>query len=216
MLKLNSLACAVAVVAFATSCCEKTIKVACVGDSITEGMAIEWQSENAYPPQLDNMLSSEYEVMNLGRSSTTMMRKGDFPYWTAKEYTDIFRYHPDIVIIKLGTNDAKLFQWNKDEYKSSYQAMIDTLKTIDTNPRIILCTPVPPQVTRWEITDSVVGGEVRPLVKQIAAENNLELIDLYEVVGTNPELFARDGIHPNAEGAKVIANAIANHLKANP
>ncbi len=195
------------------ACGEKRdVRIACVGDSITEGMTIDWQSENAYPAQLDKMLGEGYEVMNLGRSSTTMMINGNFPYWTAKEFTDVFRYHPDVIVIKLGTNDAKLNQWDPKSYRESYLRTIDTFMTISPRPRIILCKAVPPVRTRWQITDSVVSGEVNPIIEDIAHERNLELIDLYTAVGHDTTLYARDGIHPNKEGAKRIAETVTKHL----
>ena len=201
-----------AISSFLSSCSSDFVKVACVGDSITEGMTIVMQSEDAYPAQLDKMLPPEFEVLNLGRSSTTMMRNGNFPYWTAKEFSDVFRFHPDVIVVKLGTNDSKLSQWDADAFRRSYQSMIDTFYTIVPKPEIILCLPVPPQQTRWEITDSVVANCVVPAIRDIAEANQLELIDLYNAVGHNPQLFSRDGIHPNVDGAKVIAEEVAKHL----
>ena len=196
------------------SCSENCdVRIACVGDSITEGMAIEWQADNSYPAQLDNLLGDGYEVINFGRSATTMMRTGDFPYWSAKEFSNVLRYHPDIIIIKLGTNDSKLFQWNAEAYKSSYQAMIDTFRSLVPKPEIKLCLPVPPQKVQWGITDSVVSTCVIPLIKELGTSNELEIIDLYDAIGHNPDLFVEDGIHPNKEGAAAIAATVYKHIK---
>ncbi len=204
---------AIAAMSFVACTEKRDLRIACVGDSITEGMGIEWQSENSYPAQLDKKLGDGFEVMNLGRSSTTMMIDGDFPYWSAKEFTDVFRYHPDLIIIKLGTNDAKLKQWNPAKYRESYQRTIDTFLTITPKPDIMLCKAVPPQQTRWEITDSIVNGEVNPIVEELAKKNNLKLIDLYEAVGHKEELFVKDGIHPNAAGAAVMAEEVAKFVR---
>ncbi len=176
-------------------------------------MTISWQSLYAYPERLDSILGPGYEVLNLGRSATTMMLNGDFPYWTAKEYTDVLHLNPDVIIIKLGTNDAKLFQWNATAYRQSYQQMIDSFQSIPSNPKIILCTPVPPQKTQWGITDSVVGGIICPIIKDLATQNNLQLIDLYNAIGKDSTLFSEDGIHPNQAGALKIAQTIATNLK---
>ena len=213
-MKRIAILCSMALAMTFSSCLrEDYVKVACVGDSITEGMTIEWQSDNAYPSQLDAILGDGYEVLNLGRSSTTMMRNGDFPYWSAKEFSDVLRYHPDIIVIKLGTNDAKLKQWDPESYRSSYQAMIDTFRSISPVPTIKLCLPVAPQQTRWEITDSVVSGFVNPIVRELAERNGLELIDLYDAIGHDASLFSKDGIHPNKEGAKRIAEEVARHIR---
>ena len=72
--------------------CSSVTKIACVGDSITEGAGLVWQSKTSYPVILDSILGSKYSVLNLGRSATTLQRKGDFPYWTAKEFYDVFEF----------------------------------------------------------------------------------------------------------------------------
>jgi alpha-L-fucosidase 2 len=197
------------------TCCsteKRDVKVACLGDSITEGFGIKWQADNAYPAQLARILGNGYEVINFGRSSTTMMRSGDFPYQSAKEFSNLLRYKPDIVIIKLGTNDAKLFQWNDSAYSASYQQMIDTLQQLPSKPQIMVCLPVPAVKTRWQITDSVIVTEVIPAAKRIAEKNNLKIIDLHTPFEGCDSLFIADGIHPNARGAAKIAEIIAQEI----
>ena len=191
---------------------KRDIRVACVGDSITEGMGISWQSSNAYPVQLDSILGEGFEVMNFGRSATTMMYTGDFPYWSAKEFTNAFRFHPDIIVIKLGTNDAKLFQWNEEKFVSSYQQMIDSFLTIRPMPVIKVCLPVPVVEDKWEITDSVVTYGVIPEVRKVATDNNLEVIDLNAVMSKHKDLYV-DGVHPTREGARYIAEEVARHIR---
>lgn len=192
---------------------KQDVKIACVGDSITEGMRIDWQSDNSYPAQLDSILGEGYEVMNFGRSATTMMKDGDFPYWSAKEFTNTLRYHADIIILKLGTNDSKLFQWNPAKYEASYQAMIDTFLSVTPKPVIKLCLPAWVMTDRWEITDSVVTHGVIPIVKRIAEKNNLEVIDIYSALENHNEAYHEDGIHPIKGGAKIIAEEVAKHIK---
>ena len=191
--------------------CNETTKVACVGDSITEGYGISPQSEFAYPVVLDSLLGDQYTVMNLGRSATTMLRDGDFPYWTAKEFSNVFAYNPDLIVIKLGTNDTKPFNWDGAKYESSYQAMIDTFKTMPSNPQIYVCLPVPVFKTKWGINDSTVVNGVIPIVKKVAERNNLPIIDLYKPMMDKGEMFF-DSIHPDAKGAAVMAEIIAGEI----
>lgn len=197
------------------TCCntKNDIKIACIGDSITEGFGIDWQSNNSYPALLDSILGEGYEVMNFGRSATTMMETGNFPYWSAKEFNNTLEYKADITILKLGTNDAKLFQWNIDKYKTSYQHMIDTLKSINPNMTIKVCLPAWVASDRWEITDSVVSTYVIDAIKDIAQKNSLEIIDIYGHLQGHNELYLNDGIHPNRAGALSMAKKIASHIK---
>lgn len=199
---------------FCTCCCQQEEKrIACIGDSITEGFGIEWQSQNSYPSLLDSILGDGYEVMNFGRSSTTMMQTGNFPYWSAKEFNNVLEYKADVVILKLGTNDAKLFQWDKEKFMTSYQNMIDTLKSINPEITIKICLPAWVAKKRWEITDSVVSNYVIPATKEIAKENSLEIIDIYTLLQNHDEQFLDDGIHPNKAGLLSMAEEIAKHIK---
>ena len=57
------------------------------------------------------MLGRGYEVRNFGFSARTMLMKGDHPYMKEQMFQDALKYNPDIVVIKLGTNDSKSFNW---------------------------------------------------------------------------------------------------------
>lgn len=194
------------------SCSEKILRVACVGDSITEGAGLTVQSKTGYPVVLDSILGSQYAVLNSGRSATTLQKKGDFPYWICKEFSNTFVYKPDIIVIKLGTNDTKPQNWHADTYEQDYQALIDTFKTISSKPRIYLCLPVPVFKTRWGINDSTVVNGVIPIVEKLALKNSLTVIDLYHGM-SNQGINFPDNIHPNEKAAKAMAGIIANTLK---
>jgi acyl-CoA thioesterase I len=196
------------------SCSKNEIKIACVGDSITEGYGLALQSKTAYPTVLDSILGDGYAVLNCGRSATTLQKKGDFPYWIAKEFYDVFAFSPDIITIKLGTNDTKPQNWNAENYAKDYQSLIDTFKTIPSNPRIFICLPVPVFKTVWGINDSTVTAGILPILTKIAKDNNLPVIDLYHTMSGQAENFP-DGIHPNEKAEKMMAEIIANEINNN-
>jgi len=193
------------------SCSDKIIRIACVGDSITEGYGLKVQSRTSYPVMLNNILGAKYSVLNNGRSATTLQKKGDFPYWICKEFSNTFVYKPNIIIIKLGTNDTKPQNWHADKYEQDYQALIDTFKTISTNPKIYLCLPVPVFKTKWGINDSTVVNGVIPIVEKLAQKNKLTIIDLYHGMSTQGADFP-DSIHPNEKAVKVMAGIIAEKI----
>ena len=62
---------------------------------------------NCYPAQLQAYLGDGYEVKNFGASGRTILSKGDYPYSETDTYKASLEYQPDIVLIKLGTNDTK-------------------------------------------------------------------------------------------------------------
>jgi alpha-L-fucosidase 2 len=140
-----------------------------------------------------------------------MNRNGDFPYWTAKEFSNVFAALPDIIVIKLGTNDTKPENWNAVDFMNSFQAMIDTFNTIASKPKIFLCYPVPVYEIRWGINDSTIVAGVFPAIDKLAVRNSLSVIDLYHGLQNQIVNFP-DGIHPNEQGAVNIARLIADEL----
>lgn len=193
------------------SCKSTPIKIACVGDSITEGHGLAVQSKTAYPVVLDSLLGNGYVALNLGRSATTLQKKGDFPYWIAKEFSSVFTFHPDIIVIKLGTNDTKPYNWNAENFTNDYQALIDTFLTISPKPTIFLCYPAPVFRSNWGINDSTVVHGVIPAISSIAEANNLQIIDLYKGLIDQSVNFP-DGIHPNEEAARALALLVAGAI----
>ncbi len=211
MKKLQILTVLIALIAL-VSCQPKQVKIACVGDSITEGVGTKVQSQSSYPVILNSLVDENSTVLNCGRSAATMMKEGNLPYWNCMEFYDIFAYQPDKIIIKLGTNDSKDYQWDAAKYEADYQAMIDTFNTIPTKPEIYVCIPVPAFEKRWEINDTTINEQVIPIIKKIAIKNNLKVIDLNTGFIGKGEYFP-DGIHPNEEGAKMMAKMVADQMK---
>lgn len=195
------------------SCTEKKeIKIACIGDSITEGSKIAIQSKYSYPVQLDSILGDGYSVLNCGRSGATLLKKSNLPYWDCNEFYNVFAFEPDVIVIKLGTNDSKPFNWNEAAYSLDLQSMIDTLNTISTKPKIFLCLPAPAFNHAWGINDSVIQAGVIPTIQKLALTNNLSIIDLNKPLMNHVEVFP-DSIHPNEVGAKMMAEIVAKNLK---
>lgn len=205
------------VIAFAQE--EKNItavKVACIGNSITYGSGIEDKAKDSYPAVLGRILGNGYDVKNFGVSGRTLLKNGDYPYWNEKTYKDALEFLPDIVIIKLGTNDSKPQNWKyKDQFEKDYGDLIDSFKKLVANPKIFICKPVPAFKIMWGINDSVIVNEMIPMIENISREKNVEIIDLYTPFRNEGRLFP-DGIHPNAGGAKMMAKevyrAIANSI----
>ena len=187
------------------------IKVACIGNSITYGYGLSSPSTQSYPAKLQALLGKSYEVSNFGVSARTMLNKGDRPYWNESQYNQALNLKPDIVIIMLGTNDAKLnTNWTpyKSEFKNDYKAMIKSFRDLSSNPEIWVCLIVPAYQTIWEISDATIKNEVNPKIKEVAVEEGLSLLDMYTAMENKSSMFQSDGIHPNAAGAEEMANYI--------
>lgn len=192
------------------------IKVACVGDSITFGSGIANRDVNSYPAQLGRMLGEKWEVRNFGVGGATLLKKGDKPYWTTGAIDNAMKFRPDVVIIKLGTNDTKPQNWqHKRQFAGDYLDMITKFRTANKDVRIWLCLPVPAFPERWGIRDSVIKDELVPIIQQLANQENLPTVDLYKALTDRADLFP-DKIHPNTEGASIMAFEIYKALVKKP
>lgn len=195
-------------------------RVACVGNSITDGFGIDMADVNAYPAQLQRMLGTDYCVRNFGVSGRTMLNSGNRPYMKEQAWRDAKAFNPDIVVIKLGTNDSKAQNWNGHEkdFARDLQQMIDELKALPSNPKIYLCNPIQSAAKRaaddpQQIRDSVVVAAIIPAIAKVAKKNKLEVIDLHPLIDPASDMMQRDGIHPTAKGAKMIAETVAGAIK---
>jgi acyl-CoA thioesterase-1 len=187
---------------------DETIRVACVGDSITFGAGIKDRKNDNYPVVLGRSLGEMFEVRNFGVSGATLLKAGDFSYWKTPAFKAATSFDPHVVVIKLGTNDTKPQNWKHAvQYAADYEAMIAHFAALPAKPKIWLCSPAPVYQTRWGISEKSVVEGVIPKVQALARRKGLPVIDLYAVLSDKPEMFP-DKIHPNAAGAKLMAEAV--------
>ena len=190
------------------------VRVACIGNSITFGAGIKNRSRDSYPSVLARMLGDSYWVKNFGVSARTMLNKGDHPYMNEPAYKNALAFNPNIVVIKLGTNDSKSFNWKyKADFMKDAQTMIDAFKGLPSQPKIYLCYPSKAYLTGDGINDDIISKEIIPMIKKLAKKNDLSVIDLHTAMDGMPELFP-DRIHPNEKGAQVMAKAVYQSISA--
>jgi len=190
---------------------QSKIKVACVGNSITFGYGLK--PGEAYPTILQQLLGDKYEVSNFGISARTLLKKGDKPYWNEAKYKEVLALNPDIVIIKLGTNDTKPQNWQyKADFVNDYEELINSFKQLPSHPKIYVCTPFPIFPNKFGIRDSIVVNEMLPDLKIIIKDTKVKTIDLYHTfAGQNNLVF--DGVHPTKEGAALLAKKVYEAIK---
>ena len=185
------------------------IRIACVGDSITYGSGIVGRESNSYPAVLQHLLGEKFEVKNFGVSGATLLKNGDKPYWKENAFKNATDFKPNIVVIKLGTNDSK--PQNRTNYMSEFAAdltaMVNHFVALDSKPKIYLCLPAPVYKTQWGINEESVADEVIPAIKKVAAEKKLPVIDLHAALADKKEMFP-DNVHPNAAGARLMAEMV--------
>lgn len=176
------------------------IRVACVGDSITE-----WSN---YPEVLQQLLGEGYVVGNFGAAGSAVTKNSDIPYIEQEVFHDAKDFQPDVVIIMLGTNDAKDFNYHYiGSFNSDYQELINYYAALPDEQQIWLVTPPPIYDNNLGLYNSNLEKGVLPEIERVASNLNLPTIDVYSALTGHLEYF-KDGVHPNDEGAEVIANII--------
>jgi lysophospholipase L1-like esterase len=189
----------------------QAIKVACLGNSVTYGLGIDYLATNAYPAQLQYMLGNHYQVKNFGKSGATLLRKGHQPYWKTSEFADALSFQPDIAIIHLGLNDTDPRNWPayQDEFMGDYSRLIDTLRTINPDIEIFiaLLSPIFPGHRRFKSGTRDWHRQINSIIPNIAHANDVQLIDFFNPLYSRPDLLP-DQIHPNKEGATILARTV--------
>jgi acyl-CoA thioesterase I len=175
-------------------------RVACVGDSITE--------ITSYVSMLQAKMNQTSTIGNFGKSGATVSLSSVEPYLLENISKAAQVFQPNIVIILLGTNDARQDVYPYiDTFVSDYKLLISKFQALESNPKIYLALPPPIFNNTIGISTSHLADEVIPRIRQVANETGLPLIDIYTPMLNHPEYFV-DGVHPNDDGARVIAETV--------
>lgn len=193
-------------------------RVACIGNSVTYGYGHANPAETSYPTCLGRLLGDGYEVRNFGYSGATLLNKGHKPYTRQAVYSEALAFAPDIAVIHLGLNDTDPRNWPnyRDEFIPDYKALIDTLRAVNADVKIWICrmTPIFDRHRRFKSGTRDWFWQIQDAIEKVAQLCNVGLIDLHEPLYNRPDLFA-DALHPDAEGAQIIANTVYAAITGN-
>jgi lysophospholipase L1-like esterase len=176
------------------------IRVACVGDSITVGFQ--------YPVDLWQSLGDHYIVGDLGSGGAAVAENSNMSYIGQPAYEVALKFQPDIVIIMLGTNDAyTTFTENDADFITDYVSLIHTFQNLNSKPTVWLVKPIPIYNNTVSLSNTILEQKVIPNIEQVASQTGCQLIDAHTPLLNHPEYYI-DGVHPTADGARVIADTI--------
>jgi len=176
------------------------IRVACVGDSIT--------AITGYPSDLQSLLGSGYTVGNFGVNGTTVLLDSWNPYMNQSEFQKALDFKPNIVIIMLGTNDdLQMLRPSNTSFEEDYTKLIYAFQQLESTPKIWIVTPPPIFSNSSDLSNAYFKGMIIPKIEDLAHKMNLPLIDVYSAFGNHSDYFV-DGVHPNSEGAALIASEV--------
>lgn len=189
-------------------------KVACIGDSITFGARIQDRDTKCYPAQLAVALGEGWIVRNFGVNGATLLSKGDRPWVEDSACKSAMDFAPDIVVVNLGANDTKPPNIGKhpDDFVMDYLALIERFRNLPGKPLVYICNPVEVFDFTGGIQYSVMEQEIRPRIKIVADRSKCSVIDLKTPFVNRRDLLA-DLVHPNADGAKLMAEIISEAIR---
>ena len=122
-----------------------SIKVACVGNSVTWGYGLPQREVQCYPARLQELLGNRYEVRNFGHSGSTLLEKGHRPYVNQPAYQEALNFKADLVVIHLGLNDTDPRNWpnHAEDFNADYLRLISTFRKVNPKARIWICLMTP-------------------------------------------------------------------------
>ena len=228
MKKVSLSVLAIALCATAVAASEK-VRVACIGDSITYGFGLGDRAQESYPAQLQKILDvklpGKCEVRNFGNSgrgiyldSMRGAEKRGFRWMP--EHKAALEWKPDVVICNLGINDngeyIKEFTGGRKrgQFRNDYLALLGDYRKANSKTRFLVWTKLSPLAEGQKFYRSpepfLMQRDLEDVAKSIGAIG----IDMQEPLRENMDgIFARDRIHPDAEGARLIAEQTAASMR---
>lgn len=235
-----------------------TLRIACVGDSLTRGDGLHehppkhrvpWsglrpaqrqlRERGNYPAMLSHMSAvRRAHVRNYGHGGSTACNyTGGHgpPYLQTKEFAAALRFSPHVVVLMLGTNDAKTAwwtagpcaQWARDRghgLRVGLTSIIDAFRAAPEPPRLLLLMAPPPTLSSTSVfgIDPLLLAEARRVVHKVAAAEQRRsrlqgasmLVEFaYAAVPRTPLLFSPDALHLNADGSALLACLVHAQLR---
>lgn len=211
----------VAFVGLALSVVADPIKVACIGDSITFGYCLPDRENTCYPNQLQLLLNAKYpgkyEVRNFGNSGRGIYldskRGAEMRgYRYMKEHKAALEWKPDIVICNLGINDNGEYikeyvgGRKRGQFIEDYSELLGDYVKVNPETKFYMWTKLSTLTEGQRFYRSPEAFLMQDDLETIAKRFNARTIDMQKPMMPDCDrIFAADKIHPNTDGAKIIA-----------
>lgn len=175
-----------------------------LGDSLTAGLGLP--ADETMPSIVQRKLEEaglNYKVINAGRSGdTTAGGVGRLSWYLTKEV------NPAALVIGLGSNDA-MRGLPLDQLEENLRVIIRQTKAFDDHAKIFLF-----QMLTFPNMGKDFAGAYKEIFPRVASEEGITLLPFpLEGIAGVPSLNQRDGVHPNTEGMKRMADAVFEALR---
>ncbi len=176
------------------------VRVACLGDSITE--------ITGYPEELQVLLGTGYHVEKFGVIGATILLNTDRPFLNQSAFFSAKDFDPGIVVLMLGTNDARTNIYaSSDSLEANFKTLITSIEAFASKPKVFVALPPPLFSNTLSLSVENLENGVIPRIKAVSNELELPLIDVYSALSGHPEYFP-DGVHPDQPGTIAIADVV--------
>ena len=206
---MRTLLAAIAVLAMHSSPASSStpVRVACAGDSITYGDQIADRDRLSYPAALARLSGGRYLAANHGVNGATALRIPFRAWLDTSAARDALSSSPSAVVLMLGINDLA-FPSLRHQFPADLREIVRRFQSLPSNPRVFLCTltPIAPE-DRQAQANRAIREEMNPAIRSVAAQTGAALVDVSAAFPNRPDLLP-DGLHPNPEGAEIIARAV--------
>jgi len=203
----------------------KTLKIAFIGDSITQGTGAKNQTTESYPAQLGSMLGFlKFKVGNFGKAAAYTLDyenkynvKTDkaLSYRNTARYTESLAFGADVVVIMMGVNDMRSMTCDdaKLEFKKALASLAKEYSELETVQKVYIATSIfiPSSAMAIQMSD----GELQRLQREVADELGLDVIDIYSMTREYMNVMLHttsDRLHPSAEMYTEMARAFKAEL----
>jgi acyl-CoA thioesterase-1 len=185
-----------------TAAVTKKKSIVFFGNSLTAGYGLS--PSQAFPALIQKKLDSlglPYQVKNAGVSGETSSGGNTRIDWILKQPIDIF-------VLELGANDG-LRGIPLSETRKSLQSIIDKVKKKNPDVKLVFAgMQIPPNMGQQYTT------EFKNIYTDLAEKNGMTLVPfLLEGVGGEASLNQEDGIHPTAEGHRIVAENLWRQME---
>ena len=184
-------------------------RIVCMGDSITAGYCVYAEDEmiSAY---LQELLGDRAVVLAFGTPGETL-------HEASVCRSSALDADADFVLLQFGTNDASPSLFRADAFRASAERLLDThIEALGAENVAFLLPPcIYPDggdLAAFGMSNDTLA-EVRAVLTEVCAEKGVAVVDLYAATEGHPEWFV-DGVHPNADGNRAIAQAVYDTLFA--
>ena len=197
-------------------------KVVSFGDSIT--------NLNLWQPMVRSTIGGTWALCAIG--STPLSGSGNSnAFWKDVRMNAVKAENPDLITILGGANDliqnpvigtdANLVDKDTDTFIGAYSYIIDNLLTWKPSVKIVILSTTWAHNDGKDYSNDLTYGDFAEACKKVAEYYHLPYVDLYNesgynqyTLGSSPNnIYSSDHIHPNAEGAKIIASMVIAKIR---